>query len=86
MTTDGTLRIFSTSKPNVISEVVSSGTQLHLSWPLDHTGWVLQGQTNTVGGLTADWHDVPGSPLSNETYIPIDRANKSVFYRLVYRP
>jgi len=86
LTTDGTLRIFSTTRPDVSTEVVSDGTQLHLAWPLDHTGWVLQGQTNTVGGITTNWYDVPGSPLSNEMYMPIDPANGSVFYRLVYRP
>jgi fibronectin-binding autotransporter adhesin len=86
LTADGTLRIFSTSQPTVSSEVVSSGTQLHLAWPTDHTGWVLQSQTNAVGGLTTNWHDVPGSSLSNEIYIPIDQANQSVFYRLVYQP
>jgi len=86
LTADGTLRIFSTSQPNVTTEVVSGGTQLHLTWPTDHTGWILQGQTNTVGGITTNWYDVPGSPLSNEIYMPIEPANGSVFYRLVYRP
>jgi hypothetical protein len=86
LTVDGTLRVFSTTQPNVSSEVVADGTQLHLSWPTDHTGWILQGQTNTIGGLTTNWYDVAGSPLSNEVYIPIDQANQTVFYRLVYRP
>jgi hypothetical protein len=87
LTADGTLRIMATSQPDLTSEVLGAGTQLHLSWPTDHTGWTLQGQTNAVGiGITANWHDVPGSYLSNETYIPIDPANGSVFFRLVYQP
>lgn len=84
---DGTLRIVATNPTNLTTEVVASGTQLHLTWPTDHTGWTLQAQTNGYGvGLTANWHAVPGSPLSNEIYMPIESANGSVFYRLTYQP
>jgi hypothetical protein len=87
LTADGTLRIFSTTQPNVTTEVVSGGTQLHLTWPTDHTGWILQSQTNAVNvGITTTWFDVPDSATTNRVFLPIDPANGSVFYRLYYQP
>ena len=62
-----------------------SGNQLTLIWPADHTGWRLQGQTNAVNtGLTRTWHDVPNSAATNRFTVPLDPANGSTFYRLVY--
>jgi len=81
---DGKLRIMATSQPDLTTELLSGGTQLHLSWQTDHTGWILQGQTNAAGvGITTAWHNVPGSTLSNEQFITIDPAKGSAFYRLV---
>jgi hypothetical protein len=62
-----------------------SGNQLTLSWPADHTGWRLQGQTNSPGvGIKTNWSDVPGSTLVNQVTIPIGPTNGSVFYRMIY--
>jgi len=56
--------------------------QLTLSWPADHTGWILQAQTNT-GGLAANWGMVAGSTATNQIFMPFNPAVGSVFFRLV---
>ena len=63
----------------------TSGNQLQLAWPADHTGWLLQAQTNTPGvGLSTNWVTVPGSSSVNSWSITIDSTLGSVFFRLVY--
>jgi hypothetical protein len=58
--------------------------QLQLSWPSDHSGWMLQMQTNASGGgLGTNWITLPGSDLINEYSAPMDPASGSVFYRLL---
>jgi hypothetical protein len=60
-----------------------SGGQMQLSWPRDHLGWRLQTQTNgLMTGIGTNWSDVSGSSFTNQIYLPIDRANGSVFLRL----
>jgi hypothetical protein len=62
-----------------------SGTNLNLSWPSDHNGWILQSQTNALNTgfrITNTWYDVPGSGSILSTNIPMDRNNPTVFYRL----
>jgi autotransporter-associated beta strand protein len=71
------------TNPTNITAVVSGGN-LNLSWPADHTGWRLQGQTNATGGLGTTWVTVPGSTNVNTMSMPIDHSNGSVFFRLVY--
>ena len=63
-----------------------SGGSLTISWPGDHTGWRLQNQTNTLStGLNPSvWFDVAGSTGTNQVTVPLDAANGSVFYRMVY--
>jgi autotransporter-associated beta strand protein len=85
LTTDGTLRIGSlnTNPTNLTSTIV--GNQLNLSWPSDHLGWRLQAQTNSLGvGLSGNWVDVPGSDTVTNMSFTIDRANGTVFYRMIY--
>lgn len=60
------------------------GTNLLLSWPADRTGWRLEAQTNSPGGLGTNWLTVPGSADTNQMTFPINTASSSVFYRLVY--
>ena len=83
---DGTLRIAATAlNPTNITAVVIGGNTLQLSWPVDHKGWSLQAQTNSAGaGLSTNWFHVPNSSAVNQMTIPIDRADGSVFFRLVY--
>jgi hypothetical protein len=72
------------TNPTNITVVVSGGI-LHLSWPADHTGWTLQSQTNSRNsGLGTNWAAVPGSTTVNSMNLPIDPANGSVFFRMVY--
>jgi autotransporter-associated beta strand protein len=87
LATDGTLRIVKGTGPNPtptnITYMVSS-QGLVLSWPADHIGWTLQGQTNAPGrGITTNWVAVPGSSTINSITVPISPANGSVFYRLM---
>jgi regulation of enolase protein 1 (concanavalin A-like superfamily) len=61
------------------------GTQLQLSWPPDHIGWRLVSQTNSLTtGLGTNWATVANSPGTNQLLIPIDPANGTVFFQLVY--
>ena len=70
---------------NIVASV--SGNQLTLAWPVDHTGWQLQVQTNSLSvGLGANWFPVSGSTGVNQVVVPMDPAKGSVFYRLVYPP
>jgi hypothetical protein len=71
------------SAPVAISATNTFG-QLRISWPVDHTGWQLQAQTNGLAvGLGTNWVNVPGSDQTNLLVVPIDLANGSVFFRLV---
>ncbi|HSY18949.1 MAG TPA: hypothetical protein VK815_11470, partial [Candidatus Acidoferrales bacterium] len=61
------------------------GANLTLTWPMDHTGWRLQVQTNSLAtGLGANWADVPNSTSTNQVILPASSANGAVFYRMVY--
>ena len=60
-----------------------SRTELVLSWPADHRGWLLQVQTNALGsGLGSNWVTVTGSALILAVTNAIGPANGGVFYRL----
>ena len=75
--------LVNTSPTNIVASV--SGNQLTLSWPADHTGWILQTQTNSASvGLGANWFNVPGSTATNRMTFTIVRANPTVFFRLKY--
>jgi hypothetical protein len=72
----------STTPTNIVAEV--SGGFLNLSWPEDHTGWSLQAQTNDLSvGLNTNWHSL-GYENTNAVSLPLDAANPSVFFRLIY--
>ena len=63
---------------------LSSG-QIQFSWPLDHFGWHLEMQTNPIGlGLGTNWIAVIGSQATNLFAAPINTANGSAFFRLIY--
>ncbi len=82
---DGTIAVayvVSTTPTNITFTV--SGNNLTLSWPVDHTGWFLQAQTNAPGiGIRTNWAIVPGSSSVNQVVVPLNPANGSVFYRLI---
>jgi len=62
--------------PNPTNLVVSigSGEQITLSWPMDHTGWLLQ--SNSVGlADSGAWANIAGSTATQT----------NVFYRMLYQ-
>ena len=59
---------------------VPAGNQLQFNWPLDHTGWQLQSQSNSLG---TNWVNVTSSAQTNQVAMPVDKANGAVFFRLV---
>ena len=64
---------------------VTTGQNLTLTWPSDHTGWRLQVQTNNLTtGLGSNWFIIFGSTSTNQVVQPISPNNESVFYRLAY--
>jgi autotransporter-associated beta strand protein len=72
------------TNPTNITAVVS-GNQYQLSWPVSHTGWRLEAQTNSLNvGLSSNWATVAGSTATNQISVPINPAHGSVFFRLVY--
>jgi hypothetical protein len=74
-----------TNPTNIVES--ASNNALTLSWSPDHTGWILQAQTNDVTvGLTGNWVNVAGSDSTNQMVIPVDPNNGTVFYRLIYNP
>lgn len=91
--TTGTLAVVQTVNPNptniTFSVTNSAGAQvLSLSWPVDHTGWRLQVQTNTLAvGIqtpTNTWYDVPNSTTINATNYVINPNTPTLFFKMVY--
>jgi hypothetical protein len=80
------LRIVAAAIPDPTNIVFQlSGNQLTLGWPSNYTGWRLQAQTNPLTiGLSSNWFDVPGSSATNQVIMPVNPANGTVFYRLLY--
>jgi hypothetical protein len=75
--------LVATNPANILVQV--TGNSLTLNWPANHVGWRLQVQTNDVTqGLGTNWVDVVGATVTNQMTLPIDPANGSVFYRMVY--
>jgi len=77
-------RPVSTSTPQL--SFAAGNNAIEFNWPLDHTGWRLQVQTNALNiGLGTNWTDMAGSSLTNTVTLPMDATTGSVFYRLVYQ-
>jgi hypothetical protein len=64
-----------------ILSVTLKQNALQLDWPADHIGWILQTRTNL--GINSQWFPVIGSFATNHLDLTLDRANTSVFFRLV---
>jgi hypothetical protein len=72
------------AQPAAIIPSFANG-MLNLAWPAAQTGFRLLAQTNLSGeGLTTNWQPVPLSETTNRMTIPLNAANGSVFFRLVY--
>jgi len=72
-----------------LTNSVSGGTNLALSWPADHLGYRLLVQTNNlnkgVSGNINDWGTVPGTATITTTNIAIIKAGvTNEYYKLVY--
>jgi hypothetical protein len=85
---NGILSIASVVNPNPTNITATvTGNTLTLSWPSDHTGWLLEVQTNAPGaGLNpnpAAWVPVPGSDSTNTESTTVDPGQGTVFYRMV---
>lgn len=80
------LAMVNTNSP-VLTNSLSGGT-LILSWPVNQLGWRLLVQTNHLAaGIslnTNDWGTVAGSSTTNQVSLPVNAANLTDFYRLVY--
>ncbi|MEY4916096.1 MAG: hypothetical protein RL616_9 [Verrucomicrobiota bacterium] len=64
---------------------VVNGNNLEMSWPADHTGWVLQAQTNTLStGLNGNWVTILGTDTNNHYTNTIRAGNGTVFYRMFH--
>lgn len=82
LTVDGSIKVVTPTSPTPVPITFStSGNQLHLSWPLDHTGWRMQSRTNITAGV---WYDVPGSSTTNSITVTIQPSTRSDFFRMVY--
>ena len=85
---DGSIAVLGSlvnTNPVPITFANVGGTNLTLSWPSDHLGWRLQGQTNTLNaGISTNWVTVPGSTTVTQMSFTVTRTHPSVFFRLVY--
>jgi hypothetical protein len=62
-----------------------NGTNILLQWPGDHTGWRVQGQTNSLlVGINTNWATVSGSSVTNQLVMPVGKTNGVVFFRMIY--
>lgn len=82
---DGTLGVvrspIATNSTNITASV--NGTNLSVSWPMDHLGWILQVQTNPLTiGIDTNWATIMDSDITNQIFAPINVNNGGVFYRL----
>jgi hypothetical protein len=63
----------------------ASSGQFALNWPADHTGWILQMQTNSLNaGLGTNWKTISGSDSTNQILFLLNPAVGSVFFRLAH--
>lgn len=82
---NGTVRVAAAVGSPVSITATVIGNNLQLWWPTNTTGWRLETQTNAITiGISNNWTPVPGSTTVNAVLIPLDSANPSVFYRMVY--
>jgi hypothetical protein len=76
----GPVSVTAPSPAGLLTVTLNQNT-LKLDWPADHIGWLLQTQTNP--GINSQWFPIPGSSATNHLDLTLDRANTSVFFRLV---
>jgi len=83
MSNEVAVRPVSTSSPPLNLAVNSNKIQLY--WSVDHTGWRLEAQTNSLSaGLGTNWTTVANSAATNNMLLPLTETNASIFFRLAY--
>jgi fibronectin-binding autotransporter adhesin len=76
-------RLASLVRPQIANSFADGN--LTLTWPVSNTTYRLQAQTNTTAvGITTNWVDWAGAKATNQVIVPIDQANGTVFFRLIY--
>lgn len=80
---DGSIEVIASGEPTDAPTLAftSTRTSITLSWPTAYTSFVLRGQTNATSGLSNNWGPVSGV-VGNQVTIPINPANRSVFFQL----
>jgi cellulose 1,4-beta-cellobiosidase len=59
--------------------------QIQIGWPQDHTGWILQSQTDSItAGLGTNWVTIANSTETNLVNLSIAPTSGSVFFRLAH--
>ena len=80
---NGTLAVYDPNAVIIDTTPVSmaysiSESALTITWPVDHTGWTLEANTNSL--IDPDWFVIEDSTLTNTISIPIyPHANHSFF-------
>lgn len=70
--------------PCVLTNMVS-GSQMTLSWPADHQGWLVQSNSVDLAN-PSDWYPIPETASETSYIINIDATQTNVFYRLISPP
>jgi autotransporter-associated beta strand protein len=89
LSVDGTLVVLSGASaapnPTNLNAFWTSTNTVVLSWPANQ-GYHLQAQTNpiTTGFQSNSWVTITAGDTTNQMILPINPANGTVFYRLVY--
>ena len=92
LTVDGSITLVSGGVNPIASNPTNmvfglTNNVLTIQWPADHTGWLLQVQTNSLNAglnpLTNSWFTIPGTSSVDTTNITVNPTNPTVFFRLV---
>ena len=80
---EASAQTISTAPPQLT--LVTGAGQIQLSWPMDHLGWQLETQTNSLAaGIGGNWVTVPGSTMTNQMVFPLSPNSGGTFFRLAY--
>ncbi len=80
---EASAQTISTAPPQL--NLVAGAGQIQLSWPMDHLGWELEMQTNSLAaGPGGNWVTIPGSTMTNQMTLPLSPNSGNAFFRLAY--
>ena len=72
------------SQPTNLTLTLVDG-QLQITWPADHTGWVLQMSSLTlVTGVSTNWTSLTNTIATNSVTVPVILTSGGVFFRLAH--